>query len=256
MRSLARSIVRWLMPIGSVRRVVRGPARGARFVVAQGIGLSYLLGLDEAAPRFFERVVSRGMTVVDIGANKGQMALIFGQLVGPQGSVVSIEPVPAEFAHLRRNVRMNGMGWVEIVQAAAADEEALLPFSYSAADSTQGRLASLRANEAERQIFSVQAISLDDFFSSRAAPDFIKVDVEGAGAKALRGLRRIIATSGPSFYIELHGAEEQAAVKDELLSQGYVAETLDGRRVPDPTAGWFTPLWCYRPNSKDVSHHV
>jgi FkbM family methyltransferase len=49
------------------------------------------------------------MTVVDVGANKGQMALIFAALVGPFGTVVAIEPAPGPFASLQRNVRLNNL---------------------------------------------------------------------------------------------------------------------------------------------------
>ena len=46
------------------------------------------------------------------------------------------------------------------------------------------------------------------------------------------------------IYLELHGPEEQAGVRDELVSLGYEIETLDGAVVTDPTAGWASPLWC------------
>ena len=48
----------------------------------------------------------------------------------------------------------------------------------------------------------------------------------------------------PDIYIELHGPEEQAGVKHELLPRGYIARTLDGTRIDDPASGWHTPLWC------------
>jgi hypothetical protein len=48
----------------------------------------------------------------------------------------------------------------------------------------------------------------------------------------------------PSIYIELHGPEEQAAVRDEIAARGYIVQTLDGAIVHDVTAGWASPLWC------------
>ena len=108
------------MPFGSTRRVLRGPARGMRFGVEPGIGLTYALGTDAAAPRHFARYIRAGMTVYDVGANKGQMALLFAALVGPSGRVVSFEPSPPEFACLNANVRLNALRHVRLVQAAAA----------------------------------------------------------------------------------------------------------------------------------------
>jgi len=41
------------------------------------------------------------------------------------------------------------------------------------------------------------------------------------------------------------GNEEQAGLRDELLSRGYTLQTLAGERVADPVATWRTPLWCH-----------
>jgi hypothetical protein len=53
--------------------------------------------------------------------------------------------------------------------------------------------------------------------------------------------------SAPVVYIELHGPEEQAGVRDYLIGAGYEARTLDGRVVRDPTVEWATPLICRKP---------
>ena len=64
-------------------------------------------------------VVSEGMTVIDVGANVGQMTLEMAQLVGPSGRVIAIEPAPGNLAVLRRHVAANGFSArVEIVAAA------------------------------------------------------------------------------------------------------------------------------------------
>ena len=79
------SPIRILYPFSANRRVLRGPARGMRFIVEPGIAFSYAIGTDQAAPRFFLRHVQPGMTVYDVGANKGQMTMIFAAIVGPSG---------------------------------------------------------------------------------------------------------------------------------------------------------------------------
>ena len=45
---MKQQLVRLLFPYGSERRVLRGPARGMRFVVEPGIGFTYALGTDAA----------------------------------------------------------------------------------------------------------------------------------------------------------------------------------------------------------------
>lgn len=237
------------MPFGSTRRVLRGPARGMHFVVEPGIGLTYALGSDAAAPRHFVRHIRAGMTVYDVGANKGQMALLFAALVGPSGRVVSFEPSPPEYACLDANVRLNRLQHVRVVHAAAAEAEGELTFTYSADRPTQGKIASVEPTYvvAGAESFTVPTVSLDSLLASEPFPDVIKIDVEGAAAAVLRGAARILDEGRPDLYIELHGPEEQAGVRDELLGRGYVARTMAGEVVADPTDGWHSPLWVSRP---------
>ena len=241
--------VRWLYPFGSTRRVLRGPSRGKRFVVEPGIGFTYAIGLEAAAPRHFASWIRPGMTVYDLGSNKGQMALLFASLVGDTGRVLAFEPAPHEFDSLRRNLEINGLTFVHPRQAAVADSAGTLTFDYTPDHPTQGKLASVEQTYtvSGAEAITVQTLALDDLRDHEPPPDVIKIDVEGAAAAALRGAAGILEDASPRIFIELHGPEEQAGVRDELLSRGYVAETLSGSRVPDPTDGWHSPLWCFRP---------
>lgn len=243
---MLKRLARIAFPYGSVRRVLRGPARGLKIVVEPGLGVSYLFATEDAAPRFFTTRLSPGMTVVDAGANKGQMALLFASLVGKTGRVFAFEPAPAEFASLERNVRMNGLSQVTPVQAAVADVAGTMAFRYAADAPTQGKLANVEPSYQveDTQTIAVRSTPLDDILEKGVRPDLVKIDVEGAAAAVLRGARRVIQEVRPVFFIELHGPEEQEGVRDNLLAQGYTARTLDGRKVPDETAGWYSPLWC------------
>ena len=246
---MKQQFARLLFPRGSQRRVLRGPARGMRFVVEDGIGVSYAVGVDAAAPRHFAQWVRPGMTVYDVGANKGQMALLFASLVGPAGRVVAFEPAPAEFGSLTRNLTLNGLDHVRPIQAAAADAEGELAFAYAPDRPTQGKLVDveLTYTPLSDDTITVRTCCLDDVLDDEPAPDVVKIDVEGAAAAVLRGAARILEETAPPIFLELHGPEEQAGVRDELLARGYVARTLDGARVADPTSAWYSPLWCHRP---------
>jgi FkbM family methyltransferase len=247
-------LIRLLYPYGSERRVLRGPARGMRFVVEPGIGFTYAMGTALAAPRYFRQHVRPGMTIFDVGANKGQMTLLFAALVGPSGRIASFEPAPAEFHSLERNLALNALTNVRTFQVAAADAERDLTFMYDPANPTQGKLADVERTYslAGARPQSVPAMRLDAVLDNVGPgaglrPDLIKIDVEGAAASVLRGATRILEDVGPRIFLELHGPEEQAGIRDELLARGYVAETLAGARVADPTVGWNSPLWCFKP---------
>lgn len=215
-------------------------------MVAPGMGLTYAWATAAAAPRHFAERIRPGMTVYDVGANKGQMALLFGALVGPEGRVVSLEPVPDEFAALTRNIELNGLRQVRPIQAAAAESGGELTFTYSPDRPTQGKLRDVESTYTNpgARVFQVKSVALDDVAADEPMPDMIKIDVEGAAAAVLRGAKRILERARPCVYVELHGPEEQAGLRDELQSRGYTLRTMTGECVPDPVAQWHSPLWC------------
>jgi FkbM family methyltransferase len=244
----AAALIRVFYPYGSERHVLRGPARGLTFVVEPGIGCTYAMATDTAAPRFFGAHIRPGMTVFDVGANKGQMSLLFASLVGRSGRVVAFEPAPAEFSSLERNVALNVLHQVRLIAAAASDVDGEVAFSYSAERPTQGKLRDVEPtyDAGRAPTLAVRALRLDDMLKDEPPPDFIKIDVEGGAGGVLRGAARILDEVGPDVYLELHGPEERASVRDELLARGYVAHTVAGAIVADPVDRGASPLWCTR----------
>ncbi len=63
---------------------------------------------EQETIKWLRSVIEPGMTVVDVGANVGQMTLEMAHLVGPTGRVIAIEPGPGNLAVLRRHVEGNG----------------------------------------------------------------------------------------------------------------------------------------------------
>ena len=249
MNSWKERIARLFYPTGATRRVLRGPLRGFRYVVESGMGVSYALGVDTGGVRFLQQKVTPGMTVYDVGANRGQMCLLFSKWVGPNGCVLTFEPVPRLAASTARNVKLNSLTNVCSRALALSDHDGVDSFAFSWNLPTQGKLADVEATYLVpgTSIQEVEVARLDSFVArGQPPPDLIKIDVEGAAAAVLRGGAEVIENHFPAIYLELHGPEEQAGVRDELLSRGYLCETLDGSRVEDPTDGWHSPLWCSR----------
>ena len=66
----------------------------------------------------------------------------------------------------------------------------------------------------------MRGIRLDQYiWENWPPPQFLKIDVEGGAGAVLRGARSLIAHHRPTIYLELHGPEEQEAVR-ELLTWG------------------------------------
>src|SRR5580692_10186007 len=100
----ARSLAR----LGAVTTVRRRRVNWA-LDLREGIDFSiWLLGAFELATvRAYERLVRRGDTVLDIGANIGAHTLHLARAVGAEGKVWAIEPTDYAIGKLRDNMALN-----------------------------------------------------------------------------------------------------------------------------------------------------
>lgn len=249
MRSVRERIARWLFPFGSVRPILCGVCRGMRYEVGPGIGATFCFGGDGFHHRYYAGVIQPGMKVWDVGANTGQSLLAFGRLVGRGGSVSSFEPVQ-ELAELaQRQARLNDLEHVQVHCVAAGSEDGFFEFEFNPTAPTQGKLSQV---EREYKICGaslrkVRVVALDSFALAEdlPKPDFLKIDVEGAGAAVLQGARCLLEEVGPTIFMELHGPEERHAI-NELGNFGYTFSGLAGNRITNPIETWCSPILCQR----------
>lgn len=90
-------------------------------------------------------------------------------------------------------------------------------------------------------VFDVPTTTLDDISRCfNRTPDLVKIDVEGAEAKVLKGAVRIAAHQKTRFLVEMHSprelpmAENAALVLDWVAANNYAAWYLgDGTRLVD-----------------------
>jgi FkbM family methyltransferase len=243
---LAQALVRTAYPNGSICSVRRGPLKGLQFKVSPGMGFTYVWGIGVEQWEF-RGLVRPGMCVFDIGANCGQSTLSLARMVGATGRVVAFEPIGHIFANLVFNLKLNPSLKVVPVCAAASGHNGRADFLFDSEFATQGHLALVEPDHAlpNAKKISVRAIRLDDYMSENwPVPQFMKIDVEGGAGSVLGGAQTLIGLHRPTIYIELHGPEEQTAVGELLAKHGYKAQTLSGETIPDPAAGWFSPLVC------------
>jgi FkbM family methyltransferase len=203
------------------------------------MGVSFSLGLtdEEAFATRFRDLIPEGSDVIDVGANRGQMALLFGKLVGPAGRVVSIEPMPELVADLTRNCELSRLKNVTAVCAAAAASVGEMTFSFPEHAQTQGKLLSVEPtyrHQNAREV-TVKTTTIDTIVEQLGfQPAFMKVDVEGAGAVALSGARKTISQYRPVVLMELHGPEEVQAAGELAAQYGYRMENAHRTHVLDP----------------------
>ncbi len=244
-------LARLFYPYGSIRQVILGPAKGLRFRVAPGMGISYSWGRDHReAFDFLAQHLTRGQTVYDVGANQGQFSLVFGKLVG-ESNMVALEPLPANFESLRSNLDLNAMGNVRTLKLAAGSKAERRAFSYASDLLTMGTFSDCAVKlGTEATTTEVESARLDDLVAQGLPiPQVIKIDVEGAAGEVLAGADELLNLHSPSLFIELHLSpmhdREYSAIIALMNKHGYQVQMLDGQPLEASRPEGEYQAWCY-----------
>jgi FkbM family methyltransferase len=142
--------------------------------------------------------LSPGDVFIDVGANIGYFTLLASRLVGDSGKVIAVEALPAIFASLENNLKINGARNVRVVNCAAWDAEEMITI-YTQPENLPGQTTVMPAwaskwhleNESQIPAAPLSAILKPEEFRSAR---LIKIDVEGAEWHALCGMRRLMST--------------------------------------------------------------
>lgn len=137
-----------------------------------------------------EREINKGDVVLDLGAHIGYYTLLTAELVGNRGKVFAFEPGPDNFALLEKNVAANGYKNVILTAKAVSDKSGEIKLFLAEESSVSHRIGD--PGDGRKTIY-VEAITIDDFFQDyNGKVNFIKMDIEGAEAKALQGMRGLL----------------------------------------------------------------
>ncbi len=211
--------------------VVRGPARGARFILGSlagaGGGASVYLGLVEPEQSLaIANLLHPGCVFYDIGANVGYYTVIAARIVGDRGIVVAVEPDIRNITYLRRHLSINRLTNVSIVTAACSDGAGICSFATGSTFAT-GHIVKPHESCAPRQATIVPTISLDQLVASaKAHPDVIKIDVEGAELSVLQGASRLLASRFPTVLLSVHSDDLREQSIEFLSGFGYTCKPL------------------------------
>ncbi len=160
-----------------------------------------------------------GEAILDIGANIGMFSIRYARQF-PASRVFALEPNPAPYARLVRNLAANAVPKAEPINLAAAGEFGRRAF-YVDGQSILGSLIPDRSPGAVAA-FDSDVIAIDAFCRERAigAVGLIKINVEGAELEVLRGARETLATTR-SIMIECHSEELEKSVAALLGEHGF-----------------------------------
>lgn len=204
-----------LLPGDMVVPVMQGPIRGKNWIVGSGNHGCWLGSYEADKVKAFADALRGKWVVYDLGANVGYYSLIASTLLGKMGHVIAFEPDIRNISFFRRHLSMNGINNVQIVDAAVSDQSGTAVF-WQEAGRSMGRLS-------DDGGVAVRTVALDDLIreSRVPVPDVMKIDVEGAEMRVLRGAQRALSELQPLIFLATHSATLQQESRVFLSSLGY-----------------------------------
>ncbi len=241
-KGLWEPAVLWARSRGAVDGYVCREVLGSRMyldVSDPGISRDLLIhGIREDwAIDVMRETLRPGQVVVDVGANIGYYVLFEASLVGPEGRVYGIEPVPDNFSLLERNIALNAYDTIELHRFAVSE----------ATGRSVMHLSHLRNWHAMTPVqgtgrtIEVEVRSLDAFLDGKPFPALVRMDVEGHEYEILRGMQRTISEAPElTLFIEVHphviGAEKMRSMLTLLSTHGYDVARFANRRGEERTS--------------------
>ena len=149
--------------------------------------------------------LSASKCFVDVGAHLGWYTCLAGKHM-PDGIVYGFEMDDLNYSLLQNNVKINGCHNIKTYHIAVTDTSGRASYiRNSKIPSPTFKLSPTVQDKKSGEVISIEAITLDDFFKDKEVlPDVVKIDVEGAETKVLRGMKTIMNNGMAKLFVEIH----------------------------------------------------
>lgn len=185
---------------------------------------------------FLKNIVKSGYCCIDIGANVGYYSYFLAKLVGMDGLLIAVEPVPLFAEIWKKNVPLN-RGNVKLLQYALGGEDKEITMAMPFVDNVvhHGMTHVMNAGEdIPAETFPARMVIPDFLFAGTGKIDFIKCDVEGYEYYVFSNFRKCLARHLPLVQCEL-GSANRDKVFELFTSLGYTAGILKDDKITPVT---------------------
>jgi len=133
--------------------------------------------------------------IIDGGANIGLSVFYFKQLY-PQSHIIAFEPDIKIFTILQKNIQINRLSNIELVNKALWNSETVLEFLSEGSDA--GRLSN---SELKGENYKVSTVRLRDYLNKPV--DLLKIDIEGAETEVIKDCSDLLFNV-KNLFVEYH----------------------------------------------------
>jgi FkbM family methyltransferase len=162
---------------------------------------------SESEVNIIRAFVKPGDTVLDIGANIGDLTVPMARLVGSEGRVYAIESNAATFQILCANLALNNLRNVKPINCFVADSESV---DTAGPWGKYGFVSAIWGTE----IVPVDLLNIETC-------SFIKIDVDGKELQVIRSANGLIGKCRPVLYFENDARDVSEALFDHVMGLGY-----------------------------------
>ncbi len=235
-----RAILKPIFKEGKYYTILFGKLKGLKSYYRNDINYHTLMGLWETDSLdvldkvlLCYKLTQRNIVVADVGANLGYYSLYFSKKLTRLSTIFAFEPSSSILDVLKKNMAINNIQNVEIVEAACSDKTGEVEFYIGQNHHTSSMLDTWAENRQTGTLTRVKAISIDEFFGEDGLgtyPDLIKMDIEGAGVFALKGCDQCLQIKRPIILMESHTPAEDDAVGLVLRNYQYDAFRINDQK--------------------------
>jgi len=206
----------------------------AKRTVLSIFGLGYCLldseSLRIVSPTFEEwmwrlLMPKKGDVFIDVGAHIGKYTCTAAKMVGEEGLVVAVEPHPANYAILVRNVENNNFRNVRTLKIAAYERDCKMRLFVGDVAGQHSLKQNMGIGSIEVSAKKLDSVVLDELRVGRV--DWVKIDVEAAEYEALKGMIETLRRFKPKLIIETF-RENMDKVVQLLENLGYQLTPIKG----------------------------
>lgn len=201
------------------------------------LGCIYVINCQhiyEVVPGF---LVKEGETCLDVGANIGCVSLSWARS-NKSGMIVAVEPHPATFARLVKNLELNRATNVKLVHAAASRQSGTVALEVDDDSSMAHTVGSDMPSLKQFRIVEVPAYALDDLVREYqlTAVHLLKIDVEGYEMECLNGAVETLGITD-RVIVEYHSERLRQECRRLLAEGSFVLEEYGGSIFAHKTQG-------------------